>query len=339
VTAVDALTSVEPHAADIATAWQRGPSTTLAPRDRSLTTILCTYRRPESARRFLESLAAQIRVPDQLLIVDASPDEATEAMVASLRFGFAVKYWRVQGQLRGLTRQRNFALRRVSSDLVAFFDDDIVLDPSCLQQLERAHREHPDLAGVGCFAEAFIDPSLLWRLRRTLRIVPHLRPGSYTRGGMSVPWRFHAPTDQIVEGDWLPGCAMMLKVDPGAPLLFDEALTGYAQGEDLEFSLRLRERGRLALHGAARCQHFHEAAGRPNAFKLGEMEIWNRHRIWRRAHRQPRASTRYWFAYAWTLDTLLLTRHLVSPGQVRDSLSRIAGRIVGASRILLTREV
>jgi GT2 family glycosyltransferase len=299
--------------------------------------VLCTYQRPDSVRRFLESVTPQTRPVDEVLVVDASRDVETERVVAGWRGARRVSYWRVDDPLRGLTRQRNFGLEAVAYDLVAFFDDDVVLAPTCIAEMERPHRASEDVAGVGCFAETWMPPTLLWRARRAFGIVPDLRPGSYTRTGMSVPWRFHIPTTNVIEGDWLPGCAMMLKTTAACQVGFDEALAGYGQGEDLDFSLRLRERGRIAIAGAARCQHFHEPSGRPDAFRLGQMEIWNRYRIWRRVHRQPRLTDRIAFTYAWTFDTILLMRDAVRPKYAANGIRRIAGRVRGASRVLTSR--
>jgi GT2 family glycosyltransferase len=299
--------------------------------------VLCTYQRPDSVKRFLDSVSAQTRPIDELIVVDASRDRATEVEVAMWRGSRDVAYWRVDDPLRGLTRQRNFALETVAYDLTAFFDDDVVLDPGCIAEMERAHRASPGLAGVGCFAETPIPPTRLWRLRRALRIVPHLRPGSYTRTGMSVPWRFHEPTNQVIDGDWLPGCAMLLKTEAARQVRFDEALAGYGQGEDLDFSLRLRDKGRIAMVGAAHCEHLHESAGRPNAFTLGHMEIRNRHLIWRRVYRRPRVLDRLSFGYAWTLDTILLVRDAVRPRYAANGVQRIAGRLIGASHVLTNR--
>jgi GT2 family glycosyltransferase len=301
--------------------------------------VLCTYQRPDSVKRFLDSVSAQTRPVDELIVVDASRDDATEAVVAAWRGSRDVAYWRVDDPLRGLTRQRNFALEAVAYDLTAFFDDDVVLDPACIEEMDRAHRASPGIAGVGCFAETWMPPTRLWRLRRALRIVPDLRPGSYTRTGMSVPWRFHEPTDQVIEGDWLPGCAMLLKTDAARQVRFDEALKGYGQGEDLDFSLRLGSQGRIAMVGAAHCEHLHAPAGRPNAFRLGQMEILNRHLIWRRVHRRPRVLDRLSFGYAWTLDTMLLVRDAVRPRYAVNGIRRIAGRVIGASRVLTNRSL
>lgn len=304
-----------------------------------MSVVLCTYKRPASVAQFLDSLLLQSRPPDELLVVDASRDSATSALVSDhpIVRRIAVSYWRVEDPLRGLTRQRNFALDNITCDLVGFFDDDVVLDSRCLREMERAHRAAPDLAGVGCFAEPATAPTALWQLRRALGMVPDLRPGSYTSSGMSVPWCFQQATEDAIEGDWLPGCAMMLRSEFAARVRFDDVLMGYGQGEDLEFSLRLKSTGRLAMVGTARCEHHHAPAGRPDPFRLGHMEIRNRHRIWRRMHGAPGLAARTAFAYVWTLDTLFLMRDAIRPQYARDGLRRIAGRICAAKDILSGR--
>lgn len=324
----------------VVTHWETAPLPGVAGgRITGVSIVLCTYRRADSAMRFLASVASQARPVDEVIIVDASPDTATERAMAEWRGARRVSYWRVEDPLRGLTRQRNFGLSHVSCDIVAFFDDDVVLAPTCVEEMSRPLRQSADIAGVGCFAETWSKPTALWRTRRALRIVSGLEPGRYTRSGMSVPWRFHEPTTEVVEGDWLPGCAMMARTADASELRFDEALSGYAQGEDLEFSLRLRKRGRVVIAGAAQCQHFHAPAGRPDAFKLGQMEIWNRYRIWRRVHSRPNGGDLMAFTYAWALDTVLLARDAIRPQYAAAGLRRIAGRVSGAWRLLRERPI
>src|SRR5882762_3052832 len=147
-------------------------------------------------------------MPERVLTVDASPSDQTERAVRdhdSLAVvGSDLLYFRVTDGLRGLTRQRNFALRWVTTDLVAFFDDDIVLSPGCCAELERHHRELGDrVVGVGALIENQLQaPRLAWRLLRWLHAVSDLRPGTYSRSGISIPWGFLPRTeDRLVEGD------------------------------------------------------------------------------------------------------------------------------------------
>jgi len=306
-----------------------------SPEDRlrpGFSVIVCTYRRARSLARFLDSLSAQNHRADSLIIVDASPDEDSEVMLKARQdidaLGGSVCYFRVSGPLKGLTRQRNFGLRWVVTDLVAFFDDDVVLRPNCLGVLERVHRELGDgVVGVGAYLEGSESrPNWLWRLRLSLRMISTLQPGTYQRSGMSIPWGFMPDSEAAVDGDYLPGGATMWKTSILRELKFDESFEGYGQGEDLEFSLRARRKGRLVLSGAARLQHLHDETGRPDYFKLGYMAIYNRFQIHRRGLDDRSGRDIAWFVYAWGLDTLMMMRHLVILTRLTSVLKQVAGR-------------
>ena len=305
---------------------------------------ICTQQRAESLKRFLTSLAAQDRRPNELIIVDASEDDATKQMldqfgsIASIADRFL--YFRVSGHLKGITRQRNFALSAVTTDLVAFFDDDVELMPGCLREMERVHREAKQpVAGVGAFMRNQAWPladSWVWRARRRLRLVANLKPGSYHRSGISIPWNLPS-LDGLIEGDWLPGCAMMWKTAVAQEVGFYDGFGGYAQGEDLEFSLRARQHGKLFVSGAAHVIHYYESSGRPQHFTKGYMSIYNRFQIHRRT--LPDRSWRdiAWFAYALALDTLLLGRYIVVPSQWNAILLQITGRLKAVYDIIAKR--
>ncbi len=307
---------------------------------KGVSVIICTYRRARSLDRFLASLAAQDRTPDRLIIVDASPDDETERMMTGRKdlagLGRSVWYFRVGEPLRGLTRQRNFGLRRVATDLAAFFDDDIVLGPGCLSVMENVHRSREgELAGVAGFLDGGgTSPDVLWRVRRALRMVADLRPGSYQRSGMSVPWAFQPRTDAVVEGDYLPGGATMWRTSVLLDLGFNESFAGYGQGEDLEFSLRARRKGKLAIAGEAKLQHLHEASGRPDHFKIGYMAIHNRYVIHRSGLDGRTAGDIAWFVYTWSLDTVMLARHLVIPSRIPGVVQEWGGRAKAAFDLL-----
>ncbi len=303
-----------------------------APRE-GLSIAVCTYRRAASVQRFLDSLATQGGRADLLVIVDASPDDETERAVRTYpladRLSRGLLYCRVTGPLKGLTRQRNFAMRWVETDLVAFFDDDTVLLPGCLMEMERAHRVDGDATvGVGAVLENEMRaPNGLWRVRRMLGVVPTLEPGRYCRSGMSTPWDFLEPTGRWVEGDWLPGCAMMWKTAVVREIGFNERFGGYANGEDLEFSLKALRRGRLVVAGGARALHLHEAAGRPDSFQMGYGTVANAYEIHRRCLDERRRRDVAYFAYAYSLDTLIRGLAVVRPTGAAARLGFVRGRI------------
>src|SRR5687768_4726237 len=69
----------------VSTAYQQTPLAIYHADPPSLTPglalVVCTYKRPESLKRFLHSLASQSYKLDQLIIVDSSPNDHTDQML------------------------------------------------------------------------------------------------------------------------------------------------------------------------------------------------------------------------------------------------------------------
>jgi glycosyltransferase involved in cell wall biosynthesis len=303
--------------------------------------VVCTYRRPSSIIDFLESLEQFESDRHPVLVIDASPDEQTELTLrrwyAESRNTRPLAYVRVGIRSRGLTRQRNFALRLVPTDLVCFFDDDIKLMSDCVTEMERAFRHaRGKLAGIAALiVNQPRKPTSLWRLRRALGMIAHLRPGTYHGSGLSVPWGYVPDSDQIVIGDWIPGGCALWNTARARVVGFCEDFSTYSQAEDLEFSTRMREEGELAVATGARVVHLHETGGREQQFRLGYMAIRNRFHIHKQRFRKHRLLYTLWFTYAWSLDTVMLGRHVIMPRRTLETLGHIAGRLAATFDLLV----
>jgi GT2 family glycosyltransferase len=168
---------------------------------------------------------------------------------------------------------------------------------------------------------------MLWRIRRLFGIVPNLRPGRYARSGVATPWRFLAPTEKLVEGDWLSGCGMMWRTDLARQIGFNEGFGGHSMGEDLDFGLRMARHGKVYVQGKARILHLVEPAGRPNTYMLGYTGMRNAHVIHREclANRSWRDAA--WFVYGYGMDTLVRGAALIRPGLVRPRFQFLLGRL------------
>jgi len=303
-----------------------------------LTVAVCTYKRAESVVRFLNSLWTQTRQPDEVIIVDASPDaETEEAILQRWHDGFEDTrkvYCRVAGNLRGLTRQRNLALTLCSREIVAFFDDDILLDPDCLQSMEAPFLSNPSAVGIGCYLRGEDrNPGYRWQLLRLLRAVPDLMPGRYTRSGLSIPLRLLQPTEDLLPVERLQGCSMAWRSALARRLGFNEQFGGYCQAEDLEFSCRAGEHGKLFISSKATARHLHEPGGRPDQHRRGRMEVLNRYMIHRAVLPNRNWRDVLWFAYAQSLVNLLHASSFLIRGRVRDGLSYTTGLLEGIADV------
>jgi glycosyltransferase involved in cell wall biosynthesis len=113
--------------------------------------IICTYMRPQAVLSLLQSVEIQNVLPAEVLIIDGSTDQATEQVLQGKNWRFPLHYFAVPAEHRGLTRQRNYGIGRVADhcNIVAFLDDDIVLEQGYFQALLNTYIAYPAAVGVG----------------------------------------------------------------------------------------------------------------------------------------------------------------------------------------------
>lgn len=110
-----------------------------------VTVAVCTRDRTDNLALCLDSLT-HLRYPHlDVLVVDNAPSsEATQTLVAS-RFP---KFRYVHEPRPGLDWARNRAIRESTGDLIAFTDDDVVVDSAWVTELVRAFAENDNVMAV-----------------------------------------------------------------------------------------------------------------------------------------------------------------------------------------------
>lgn len=141
-----------------------------------LTVAICTKDRPSVVERCLEALQglkeppAGLEAPVDVLVVDNAPSNDRTYAVVNERSG--VRYEREPRP--GLNFARNRALAEASGELLAFLDDDVVVDAGWLSGLAEAYAENPDAA-------AFTGQVLPYELETEAQILFEKR-GGFRRG-------------------------------------------------------------------------------------------------------------------------------------------------------------
>ncbi len=222
--------------------------------------VLCTRNRVDDLRECLTSVFGADCPPERILVVDSSDGDGTEQLVAAMSDKCPVALEYVRGPV-GLTLQRNvgLSLLRPSTQVVHFLDDDVVLEPDYFVAVDAAFGTDAGIAGVGgkiTDAESF-EPSRLYSL-----LLLSGRQGAVLRSGHNM-----MATDHVADTDveWLSGCSMSYRVGHIDGLRFDVRRAGYGLGEDVDFSMRAAERGRLVWTPAARLEH-HQGDRGPNYY-------------------------------------------------------------------------
>lgn len=109
------------------------------------TVIIVTYTRPDCVKTCLERLRLQTRLPEQIIVVDGSPDDRTRTLCD--QFPEAL-YLRNEAGLGHMTRSRNIGLQQAIGEIIAFLDDDSFAHGTWLEELLKPYSD-PTVGAVG----------------------------------------------------------------------------------------------------------------------------------------------------------------------------------------------
>jgi GT2 family glycosyltransferase len=113
----------------------------------SAAVVVCaaSAEREPLLRACVGSLLGGVRVPDEILVVvDQNP-----ALEASVAGWLPVAARLLRSDSRGISSSRNAGVRAATADIVAFVDDDAVVEPDWLLRVMRTFQGSDDLVGVG----------------------------------------------------------------------------------------------------------------------------------------------------------------------------------------------
>lgn len=317
--------------------------------------------RPEPLLSLLESVRSQSQYPDEIIIVDGSTDDATEDCLKGKRVK-NLNYYKVNENNRGLTKQRNYGVARVSEtiDIVCFLDDDIILEVDYFFQILQTYQKHPEAIGVGGFITNEVSwenvkpdevkdsdyfyfdgykrkESSRYKLRNKLGLTQKLPPGWYPEFGHGRSIGFLPSSGEIYEVELLMGGVSSFPLSILKSTKFSEYFEGYGLYEDADFTLRLSKKGKLFVNTAARLEHHHDAAGRPNKYNYGKMVVRNGWYVWRVKHPNPSFSAKIkWYKITMLLIAIRLT-NIVTTKKRKEAFTESLGRLGGLFSLFLRR--
>lgn len=285
--------------------------------------------------RFLETLVTQNVEPAEVIVVDASADGATRAVVTDVSTVLNISWQCATGI--GAALQRNQGTAAATQLFILFSDDDVLLEPDCIVRLVRALEEDPHLGGVSAMITNQRYHPLGLATRGILRLVHSRRELSYA-GRIVGPAINLLPDDredlpEVVPVDWLNlGCTIYRREAlPHPP--FDVFFAGYSLMEDVALSLRVARRGwKLGNVRSARIVHDSQpTAEKDDVSAMAAMELINRCYIMTEVldHRRLRDYLRL---FVWEIFQIVAC---VGNNEHRPALGRMVLGKIRALRVLL----
>ena len=117
-----------------------------------LSVVVCSFNRSESLRRMLKSLQEMV-IPDHLscevIVVDNNSDDDTRLVFEEIEKHFELKIRYVFEDKKGLSHARNRGIKEAGGEIIAFTDDDVIVDKHWIKNIDKAFKEYDDVVCVG----------------------------------------------------------------------------------------------------------------------------------------------------------------------------------------------
>lgn len=271
----------------------------------SISVIICTRNRIDCIGDCLVSIAQQVSLPDELVIVDSS-DTPLMAATSFAEIFHEEKFPQTRLKYRhsspGLTHQRNVGINMVTGSVIYFFDDDVILDPHYIKQMQRIFAGHPEYAGgMGTITNLGSISKVHYALRRFFLAHRNYSTGMFTCSGMPTH-TYGTHTFKPVEA--LGGCCCAYRSYVFENEKFDENLKRYAFMEDCDFSKRVSRNFRLFYNPYARLVHLQSPMSREKLLDFRTMYIhYYTYLFFKNFYSENRLRI---VAYLWTMLGLLL---------------------------------
>jgi len=208
-------------------------------RPSTLTVVIPTYQRPQWIRRAVQSLAAQTRLPDEVITVARDTDTPTHDAIAALQSDRPpFKLRRELVSAPGFIPPVEVGVKAATGDVVAVMDDDAEAENGWAARL----LEHYQEAAVGAVGGRYVNTSD----ENGPTPVPDADRVGYVNGvGQFVGRMYCRPTfNNPVEVDFMIGGNMSFRREVVTRLEFDLELNrNVAQGYEVDIGLQVRRLG------------------------------------------------------------------------------------------------
>lgn len=283
-------------------------------KNKKLSVVTPTFRRPEEVSGLLKNLSAQTLLPFELILVDGATEKDTEEMVKSTvnALPFKCEYIRQGG---GTAIQRNVGIETARGDFIAFIDDDIRLEPDFFEQILEVFMrpEYSHVGGIaGYITNRYLDfnKSNRWKWYKRLHLFTTYQPGRYDfNNGYPVNRYLQPPHQGLRKIDFMgANCALWRKEVFERGLRFSEFFTDFGVMEDAHLALRAGRDWDLLECGKAHCAHLFTQRGRMSRRKVARKTAVNYRYLFVDIipERSLKQEFRFWSVQAFQLLILIL---------------------------------
>ena len=250
--------------------------------------VVPTMNRPALLRKMLASVNSGLVRPKAIFILDASDsfhDAAQDFPNMNIKH--------IHSEIKSAAAQRNrgieLSLNVIQDfDFMAFLDDDTLVDARYFADISRRFNENPDFVGISGIA---LNQETKQRRRSVITDAFGLTgdAGSITKSLVNIS---PEGISNFMEVEWLIGCSVWRR-RVVEEIRFENDFRGQSIYEDVIFSYRARQIGKLGIDPTITIKHILSEIERPDSRSHAYFWVTNRYRLFRYSNNEF-SRTRFW---------------------------------------------
>jgi glucosyl-dolichyl phosphate glucuronosyltransferase len=218
-----------------------------------ITAVIPTRNRPVDLANAVVSVIKQKKLPDEFLIIDQSPNNDSKDRVMELTKDHPELnlIYIHDTKIAGLVEAKFYATAMAKGDIVAFLEDDVILEPEYIEQIEKGFNDDPQMLGCsGIITNPLKQPP-------AYNFIFHLfHRGIFRDKRLEVYGEYSGWSHPLVRSDKISGGLSAWRREVFEAVKFDSS-NGYFMLEDIDFSTRVAKKfgQRLYINPNARLEH------------------------------------------------------------------------------------
>ena len=233
--------------------------------------VIPTKNRPEQLKNLFRSIISQKRLPDQIIIIDQSEKNKVEKsnfLESTIKTKLRLNYIH-DAKIEGLVEAKHSAIPINDCDYITFLDDDIVLEPNYLYEIEKALHRSPNMIGVNGLIQN--HPKVTF-FKGLLFKITHF--GNFKDDRISVIKSIKMDSNTPKKVNVLSGGLSTWRKDIFNTTSFDTKNKFHAY-EDKEFSMRVTKKFPESFYiiPQAKLSHYHSKLNRQNLLDRSKNDV------------------------------------------------------------------
>ena len=223
--------------------------------------VIPTYNREKHLNNCLSYLLVQTKKPFEILVIDNSDNSYAKKVVKMFEERFRlqnISIYFFKNLINSGASARNLGASKAKGDLIAFLDDDVLLDSNYYEEIEKVFLEHPHALGVQGYNklvnQAYKEMKNSFTYSLLEKFVKIFMISSYYEEGKSrvlpslcvtnpIPTSFNS----IVQSEWISTCAGVFSKKVFQKFNFDNQFMKYSWNEYIDFSYSIFKENQKSL--------------------------------------------------------------------------------------------